>query len=67
MRSVDGKWPLDPSERAEYLQDTLLVRFNSANDCTTWEVEQLELIPRGTNVTPEEEYARLAQETQLQA
>ncbi|KAI0991015.1 hypothetical protein K3495_g17172, partial [Podosphaera aphanis] len=40
LKVSEDKWLTDPLERAESLRDSLLTRYNAAQDLDTWETGQ---------------------------
>lgn len=51
LKGSGDKWLTDPLERAESLRDSLMTRFNAAQDLDTWETGQNASIPWNTSLT----------------
>ncbi|KAI1005029.1 hypothetical protein K3495_g3189 [Podosphaera aphanis] len=54
LKVSEEKWLTDPLERAESLRDSLLTRFNAAQDLDTWETGQNESIMWNASLTLED-------------
>ncbi|KAI0994466.1 hypothetical protein K3495_g13716, partial [Podosphaera aphanis] len=54
LKVSEDKWLIDPLERAESLRDSLLTRYNAAQDLDTWETGQIESIPWNASLTLED-------------